>query len=188
MAPKASFLSGGFCIRLAILLLLLPLPWVMAAMTAAALHEICHYIAVILTGKKPGPFFAYLFGAKIQLPAMTCRQEFLCALAGPAGSLFLLLFARVFPKLAFCGLIQGLYNLIPIYPCDGGRALRCFLEWKFPPDQAKRFEAWAEALSMILLILLCIYAGIAWKLGWPPLALGAVCIVRIKISKIPCKV
>ena len=58
---------------------------------------------------------------------MSPGRELICILAGPAASLLLLCLARIFPRVAICGLIQGCYNLLPIAPLDGGRALHCLL-------------------------------------------------------------
>ena len=56
------------------------------------------------------------------------RRELLAVLAGPAGSLLLLSLYRVLPRVAVCAAVQGFYNLLPIEPLDGGRALRLCLE------------------------------------------------------------
>lgn len=58
---------------------------------------------------------------------MSTGRELIAVLAGPAASLLLLSLVRVFPRVAICGLIQGIYNLLPIYPLDGGKALRCLM-------------------------------------------------------------
>ena len=64
------------------------------------------------------------FGASIETGYMTPAAELLCAAAGPIGSISMLLTIRKFPILGLLGLAQGIFNLLPIYPLDGGRILR----------------------------------------------------------------
>ena len=121
-------LEAGTCIFAALLLLTLPLPWLLSAILAASIHEFCHILALLLTktkiyGLRIGPF-----GAKIETEPMSRTAELLCAAAGPAGSLCLLVLIRIFPRLALCGAVQGLFNLLPLHPMDGGRILRCGLD------------------------------------------------------------
>lgn len=119
--PKMYFL-------LALLLLTLPLPWLLAAVTAALFHELCHLAAVRLaggrvTGLTIGPGGAVMEG---QLPPGVGAG--LAILAGPAGSLALLALCHVCPRIALCAGIQGLFNLLPLPWLDGGRALRWGME------------------------------------------------------------
>ena len=111
----------------ACLFLILPLDWILAAWIAAIIHELCHIGAVfILKGKilriKINPS-----GCILDTESMGEWQQFLCTLAGPFGSLALLLFCQTIPQIAICGFFHGLYNLIPIEPLDGGRMLRILL-------------------------------------------------------------
>ncbi len=64
---------------------------------------------------------------------MSSGKSVICILSGPMGSLLLFLFVRWIPRIAFCGLLQGIYNLLPIYPLDGGRVVRCMLDLKNRP-------------------------------------------------------
>ena len=117
-------ISPWSCILAAASILLLPFRLLIAAFAAAIIHELCHlsvmrFFSVPVQGIRIGTF-----GLVIRSGYMTSGQELLCAAAGPAGSFILLLTWKVFPLLAICGLIQGLFNLLPIYPMDGGRILQ----------------------------------------------------------------
>lgn len=126
MANKVNITPGFFLLG-AMALLLLPFRWIMGGLLAAVVHELFHCIAVLLCGGQVRSLSLGSFGAKMEASPMNLYKSTLCALAGPAGSFFMLLAAEHFPETAICGLIQGAYNLLPIYPLDGGRILRCLL-------------------------------------------------------------
>lgn len=120
-------LTAGGCVGLALMLLVLPLRWILAWCAAAAVHEGCHALALILCSGRILSVRLGLGGAQIAVTPLTPGRELLCALAGPVGALGLLALGRQFPVLAVCAALQSSYNLLPLYPLDGGRALRCLL-------------------------------------------------------------
>ena len=119
--------NNWFCFFAALLLLTVPIRWIAAGVFAAVIHELGHYLAVRLLGGEVISTTVSSRGAKMEALPMSQGREILCILAGPAASFSLLLLARFFPRVAICGLIQGVYNLLPIYPLDGGRSLRCLI-------------------------------------------------------------
>ena len=121
---KGIELTSGFCILWALLLLVLPLKMILAAATAAICHEVGHWLAICLTGGEILRVEVGVGGMRMETLPMTPGREMLCALAGPLGSLLLLCLWRWTPLLSLCGLVQGAFNLLPIYPLDGGRVLR----------------------------------------------------------------
>lgn len=118
-------ISPSACAMAALTILLLPLRWIFAAFFAAAFHEICHILAVYLCGGRIQQLTIGDRGAVMYAKHMPIRKSILCVLAGPLGSLLLVLLLRWMPRVAICGLFHGIYNLLPIYPLDGGRAIRC---------------------------------------------------------------
>ena len=173
------------CILMAALLLLLPLDWLIAALLAAAVHELGHLAAIRAYGSRPEFLSVGGFGAQIHTGPLDNRAEFFCAAAGPAASLCLLSLCRFFPKLALCGAVQGMFNLIPVHPMDGGRILCCFLRRLCPRRAEGIFRV--HCLVICGLLALSLIAAICRRDGF---FLALVCIMalsRLLHSKIPCK-
>lgn len=108
----------------AVALLLLPLPWFLAFVFAAAFHELGHLTAVFLTGGDVLEITIGAAGARIVTSPQTEGRNLLCALAGPAVSFLLLLLVHITPRISICGFLQGSYNLLPFPAMDGGRILK----------------------------------------------------------------
>lgn len=108
-------------------ILLLPLNILTCAVAAAAVHEIAHCLALSACRVPVCEIRVGAVGARIQVGPMTPGQEMICAAAGPAGSLALVLLSKWMPILALFGFVQGTYNLIPVYPFDGGRIIGALL-------------------------------------------------------------
>lgn len=166
-----SMLSGAFLISVALMLLILPLQWVGAMILAAAVHELGHYLAVCLCGGRIERFQIGLDGAVMSIRGLTPAQELLCALAGPAFGLMVLLFARWLPRTALCAGAHTLYNLLPVYPLDGGRALRCALELRLPMEKVAKIAGLVEHYFVLGAFLLGLYGCFVLHLGLMPLLL-----------------
>lgn len=184
--PVEFSLSTGSCILSALILLILPFKLVITAFFAAAVHELFHLLALVAFRIPILQINITTGGAIIRTPPIAPLQELLCTLAGPAGSLLCLLFGRFFPLLALCGLIQGLYNLIPLYPLDGGRILKCAAQICFPRCWPILLTA-AELCSITAVILACIFLYHR-TVDVFFLMFGAYFLLKILVvRKIPCK-
>lgn len=167
---------------LALAVLILPLQWFVAIVLAACFHELCHYLAIrICRGKIVGVSLD-VRGARLEVAGLSNQQELFCAMAGPAGGLLLVTLIRWIPRTAICGVFQSLYNLLPIYPLDGGRALRCGMELIMPVEQAERVCLWVRRICLGLVIGFGFYGTVFLGLGLMPLLLGI-----IICGKIACK-
>ncbi len=123
--------------------------WAMAIVAVVGLgvsiivHELAHSLVAARFGTPVSSITLFMFGgvAALEQEPKAPVQELLIALAGPAMSLFLagLFFAgslalggaELFPEragvfhyLALLNLVLAIFNLVPAFPMDGGRALR----------------------------------------------------------------
>ena len=166
---------------LASMILVLPLKWILAMITAALVHELCHWTAIrLLGGSVHGIGFGHQ-GAKIFMDGMSSGKVALCALAGPVGSFLLILLGRYCPRLAFCGAVQGLYNLLPIPSMDGWRILQAILPEYWIVFLTKVFNK----VVPILFLFLGIYSTFIQKTGIFPLFLGIFLCFRIRQPAFP---
>ena len=184
--PQIDVLPGAY-LSAAVLLLVLPLRWFLAWLVAAAIHEIFHILAILLCGGKVRCVRIGPFGADIEIGPLTPGKELICALSGPAGGLLLLPMFRWIPCIALFALLQSACNLLPIYPMDGGRALRCAITLAVG-------EKWAEMISGVCgqFVLFCLYiigfvAFFRWNLGIMALLPQILLSIKFLPRKIPCK-
>ncbi len=169
-------ISAGASILGALWLITVPVSWTAGLITALVVHEGAHWLAARLMGCRIGRLRLSLWGLEMEVDFLNPVQEALCALAGPLGSLALLPLAQRFPECTLCALGHGMFNLIPVYPLDGGRILRALL----PEEWASAVEVFAQ----ILLFGLGIWAGITCSLGIFPLIPSFLLLLR---RKRPCK-
>ena len=177
-------LSGSFCFLASLMVVLLPLDWLLSCAGAAIFHELCHLVAIYLCSGSWQGVIVSSNTARISLPPLAWWQELLCAIAGPVGGFLLWLLYPVFPQIAVCGLAQSLYNLLPIYPMDGGRVLRCLAERFLKPAYSDYLCEFIGAMTKGILLAIGVFAMIWLELGAVPL-LVAVAIV-LKTGKYPC--
>lgn len=122
----------GLCFWGALLLIICPLKWVLAICFASLFHELGHALMLRILGAKIYGIQFGLSGARMETGYLSPREEVLSAIAGPLFSFILLFAAKWFPRTAICGFVQGSYNLLPLFPMDGGRILKRLTEAFLP--------------------------------------------------------
>ena len=153
----------GAVILLALLCYLAPLRAVGAFLLAMSVHELGHLGAITLCGGKLRGLCLGTRGAVIKVEGLTLKQELYCALAGPGAGLCLLAAGKFLPMTALMALCHSLYNLLPVYPLDGGRALYCALA----PLRGKAWTVtqWVGIGTALALTALGIYGTLGRHMG-----------------------
>lgn len=170
-------LAGGLILA-AFWVLVLPLKWLAAAVIAAAVHEAFHFAAVQLCGGRVTAFGVAAGGAVMAAEDLSPAKQLICSLAGPIGGLVLLLAAKWIPLVAICSFVLSAYNLLPIFPLDGGRALCIALKIMFSPQTAKTVETVIRTAFLTLLTAAAVVLGYYFKLGVLALILPVSVIVK----------
>ena len=116
--------DGGFWIVLGLMVLLFPVRVATGILLAALIHEAGHILSLWRCGSRVRRIALHIGGARIEAAPLSPGRELLCILAGPFAGALTFFAWRAFPELAVAGLVQTVFNLLPLPNLDGGRALR----------------------------------------------------------------
>ena len=131
------------------------------AILFSILHEAGHLFAIALCGEKPDTVRFGIFGMTIIRKndiSQDYKKEFITAVSGPMMNFFLLFvfvllyaFYRkdIFLEMAAINLIIGLFNIMPVFSLDGGRALESLLLERLPSDKSEKI---ITAVSVAFLV------------------------------------
>ena len=167
-------------------ILFIPLFWLFPLVIASVFHELCHILVLLLLKGKITAIRIQADGCRIDTDQIKESRQFLSILAGPLGSLSLILIGGIAPRVAVFGLIQGLYNLIPVLPMDGGRLLRLVL-YRSDPQRADSIQGWVAISICIFVDLLAIAFSVAVSGGWILLIIVFLWNLKVLPGKTPCK-
>jgi stage IV sporulation protein FB len=163
---------------MALLLFFVPLQWLFAWLLALCVHELCHIAAVRLCGGTISHLTVDIGGMEMKTSPLTEWKRFVAILSGPVGGFLLIFLGRWFPRLALCSWMLSVYNLLPLHPLDGGRALQILLG---DPDGFRL----VEKIFLVILTVAALYAVFVLRLGVIPAAI--VFVLWLRNRKIPCK-
>ena len=168
---KTSFVlyPGIYCLICAVLLLL-PLKFLFAWVVSVFVHELSHYIAIRLTGGHIRTIKIKLSGIQMHTEPLKGYQELICAAAGPIGGLLLFwLGYKCIPMISVFSLIHALYNLIPLFPLDGGRVVRNLSALIFKNHSMDRFNIIFDSIVSFFLVAVVLLGMTRFSLGPVPL-------------------
>ena len=120
-----------------------------------------------------------MFGAQMNTCPLSRIQEIICAAAGPLGSILsFFIFIKIYPMTAIFCLIHCVYNMIPLYPLDGGRVVHALLE----SINDKAIIIFDKCISFLLFVV-CVYVVMHFASGPIPLILVTILIFKNKKAK-----
>jgi stage IV sporulation protein FB len=143
------------------------LNWFISIFGAVLLHELAHTFAA----KKLNHYVEYVYvdifngAAMIDTTYSSYRDTLLIVGAGPLSNLLLYLSSSFIPGLEIfseVNLLLFIFNILPIYPMDGGRITKVICQWLTKPSIGRKINGYISivASSVLLLFSLLVYKSL----------------------------
>lgn len=146
-------------------------------MVFAFIHELGHLLAGIMCGMKPEKLEIKPYGVSVSFKLFPKDynikigksnklevKKILVVLAGPATNLLIIIVSLNLPlefftklMIIYSNILITIFNLIPIYPLDGGRIAKSILSITFGKRKAEKYT---NNISFITLILITFISSI----------------------------
>ena len=132
---------------------------------AVIVHESCHALAIWLFGGRVIRVTLSFCGAEMRCTGLKTGAELVSAAAGPIGSFALaLILSRAGLYVASgVSLVLGSFNLLPVYPLDGGRVLFASLRLFLRYETALRVRDIVSLVTLAAFTLAAVYAAIVYR-------------------------
>jgi Zn-dependent protease len=185
LLPKLKLLTtfGSALVSIGAYALIWGVPFAAGFVALLFLHELGHVIQLRREGiKASAPMFIPFLGAVISAKSMgrDAAAEARVGLAGPVlGSLasliplalWLVTGSELWRALAYVGFVINLFNLLPVLPLDGGRAMAALTPWMWLVGFAG-LVALAFFFPNPILLLVIVFGGLEtwrrWRLRHTP--------------------
>jgi stage IV sporulation protein FB len=149
-----------------------------ALMASLLFHEYAHIWAAKRLGFTAEDVTLYIFGGAARVKGLldaTPKQEAYIAFAGPVSSFVLALLCFVAYQVlgqslwflqyaVLINIVLGIFNMLPIFPMDGGRILRALLSHKFGQQVGTTAAVWVTVVLGGLIYVVSVVYG-QWNIA-----------------------
>lgn len=172
-------ISGGFCLLTAWFALVNGGQLLAMVALGCMVHELGHYLALRCQGVRVTGLRLCVLGAEMTADrsGLSYGGELAAVLAGPGANLLTALALAAAGETAAVGsnLVLCAFNLLPLRPLDGGRALELAVSWAAGPSAGERAVRMAGVCGALVLsaFLTAVMAQSGGSLWLAPAALAA---------------
>ena len=146
--------TGGFALLTAWFALANGWEPLLTVLGASAVHELGHWAVLRALGAEVTGFRLSALGAVLETDSgrLSYGGELAAVLAGPGANLLAALALTAlgkgcWPAAVGANLVLCVFNLLPIRPLDGGRALWLLASWDWGPAAGERAARWTGAVT-----------------------------------------
>ena len=170
-----------------LVLLFVPIQWAIGWTIAALIHEAGHVTVLCIWGIKIHAVRIGILGAKIETEPISPAVEAICAVCGPVAGLLTILLREALPYIAVSALVQSAYNLLPVFPLDGGRAMNALLNLCLPSACAAKISRCISIFMIVITFVCGIYISVKCDLGFLPILFpGIPLIFTVRKNSLHC--
>jgi len=136
------------------------LDWFLSIFAAVLLHELAHTVVAKKLNHYVGHVYLDVFNgaAAIDTTYSSYKDTILIVFAGPLSNLVLWFIGSYLGLDIFTqvNLFLFVFNILPIYPMDGGRICKAICQWLTKPSIGRKINGYISMIASILLFIFSI--------------------------------